>query len=127
MSEWLAEHLKAVAFLQSVDAAAVWKQLVGREPDRTARDGRTATTTLAGAHDGLWLILQGSPFRIDLTLRALPAEVTEKEQELHIGRLDDRLGVLSERTKAFLAQLSGPSRVAFGAGLLIPTTDRPAC
>jgi hypothetical protein len=134
MSEWLTDGLRVTVFYQAptdpardLDSRKIWEELTGATPDRSTNDARNLRFEAAGPWGSdVWLVVQRIPGRLDVFLTVIPAETLAEAAVgiRHIGRLDDRRALVEQAGGKLIAMASGVSRIAFGATLLIPVSDR---
>lgn len=126
LNSWWVESVRATAFLRTKSAKPVkeqWKILAGAEPESTSAQPREGAEQAEGAFERGGLIVREQPDRNDL------AYVSAVEDFLRDGSLGSWQTVLDKtfvpQATRWLEELGAQlSRVAFGAILRLPASDR---
>ena len=124
-SDWLAESLRLTAFttadLALGDLSRSWKALVDDEPDTVEAKPKERALRQSGPFREAVLTFQYTPLRIDWTVG--PSKTISETLDT-IGEFAAETPPFAELMKKWLATSPELKRLAFGAVLLAPVSDR---
>lgn len=129
--DWKIELLRATVFFGPNAQFAGdnwWRDAVGNEPDTKIVRSKTGEATHQGLAFGGQLTLRLQPSRVDWLLNRVPSDVNDSnvpDFEIAVGNFADIYPQFSEvMTAWFRVVQPAPVRIALGAILLLPVTDR---
>ena len=127
LSEWKAQNLRITLFIGKGSVPQgpdLWNQIVGEDPEKIELRPREGGATAQGLVDERALSLKLEPSRIDWNSSQVPsAEADGFAEELQDYQTAIR-AFLSRMDKGWLSDFGGVKRLAFGAVLFLPATDK---
>ena len=124
---WETESLRLTAFPRFPERArdcGSWKAIVGREPDTRQERPSDQVVVEGGEFEDGWLTLEISPARIDWRFTMKAAENMPPSGMPVFGPFQETRDTFLLLMKRWLKTVSPLNRLAFGAVLLLPVTDR---
>lgn len=128
MANWLVQQLRLTLFpdrLQAVDPGQWWLEVIGEEPDVLSARPKQNHVLMQSSYELGMLIFELLPDRFNWIYK-IPPPTDLDDATLSLSYLDHALLAFMQITDKWFAIDTCPSvnRIAFGASLDIPVTDR---